>query len=231
MSPAPSPRAAIRHAVILAAGRGTRMYPMTEVVPKPMIPFRGDSLISHAITKLKRLGTQIHITVGYKRSALAQHVMEIGVDSVLNTEGRSNSWFLYHSLLAHLREPLLVLTCDNITEIDLPLLGAEYAELGDPACMVVPVVPVPGIDGDYIWHEQQTVTALSRTEPSDSYCSGIQVVWPARIRELAPEEGDFSTVWAQLMARRELKASRIYPHPWMSIDTIDALMRAEARGP
>ena len=50
----------------------------------------------------------------------------------------------------------------------------------------------------------------------------------AKIRELAPEEGDFGTVWRQLMGLGQLKASRVYPHPWVSIDTIDALMRAEA---
>ena len=99
----------LRHAVILAAGRGTRMYPLTDLVPKPMVPFRGGSLISHGIASLKQQGVQIHITVGYKRAVLAQHVIELGVDSVLTTEGHTNAWFLYRSLLCHLDEPLVVL--------------------------------------------------------------------------------------------------------------------------
>ena len=110
------------------------------------------------------------------------------------------------------------------------MLEGDYGALGEPPCMIVPVVPVPGVAGDYIRHERQVVTSLSRAEPSDTYCSGIQVVCPSEVQEMAPEEGDFGTVWRQLIGRRQLMASRVYPHPWVSIDTIDALMRAEAKG-
>jgi NDP-sugar pyrophosphorylase family protein len=217
----------IQHAVILAAGRGTRMYPMTEVIPKPMVPFRGGTLISHGIRAIMRHGLRVHITVGYKRAALAQHVVELGVDSVINTEGHSNAWGLYHSLLSTLDEPLLVLTCDNVTEISVDRLAEDYFSLSAPASMVVPVKPVPGVDGDYIRHENQIVTSLSRTDVTEMYCSGIQVVNPTKIRQFAPEEGDFTKVWDQLISKQQLMASRVYPHEWMSIDTIDALVSAE----
>ena len=217
----------IRHAVILAAGRGTRMYPLTDIVPKPMVPFRGTSLIGHGIAGLRDQGVRIHITVGYKRAALAQHVMELGVDSVLNTEGRDNAWFLYGSLLRELDEPLLVLTCDNVTTLRVQELAAEYQALGDPPCMLVPVVPVPGVEGDFIHQDGAHVIRLSRTEPAPTYCSGIQVLNPTALRAVARQPGDFTAVWAQLMTERKLLAAAVYPHPWMSIDTIDALRAAD----
>jgi NDP-sugar pyrophosphorylase family protein len=220
----------IRHAVILAAGRGTRMFPLTELVPKPMVPFRGGSLIGHGIAALKQHSVQIHITVGYKRADLAQHVIELGVDSVINTEGQTNAWFLFHSLLQFLDEPLLVLTCDNVTTINLAELSSQYFDLGAPPCMLVPVHPVPGVEGDFIHQDGPLVQFLSRTRAAPTYCSGMQVVNPTAVRKYAPMEGDFSTVWDQLISNRMLHASRPYPYEWMSIDTIDALRAAEKGG-
>ena len=39
----------IKHALIMAAGRGMRMRPMTDTIPKAMAPFRGETLIANGI--------------------------------------------------------------------------------------------------------------------------------------------------------------------------------------
>ena len=132
----------IRHALILAAGRGMRMKPLTDAIPKPMAPYRGSTLIADGIRQIAKRIPCIHITIGYKKVMLASHVIENGASSVLNTEGQSNAWWIYHSLMRHLDEPVLVLTCDNITDLDVNELEAEYESLGRPSCMLVPVKPL-----------------------------------------------------------------------------------------
>ncbi len=120
----------IRHAIIMAAGRGiSRLAPLTDAIPKPMVPYDGTTLIARGISRLAPLtdaipkpmvsydGTtliargisrlaarveHIHVTVGYKKAMLAQHVIEHGASSVLNTEGKSNCWWLYNTLLSRL---------------------------------------------------------------------------------------------------------------------------------
>ncbi|MFT7579888.1 MAG: NDP-sugar pyrophosphorylase family protein, partial [Myxococcota bacterium] len=143
---------AFNHALIMAAGRGTRMYPLTDVIPKPMAPLHGSTLIARRIEVLRQHVPNIHITVGYKKAMLAQHVIEHGAASVLNTEGQSNSWWMYNTLMQHLDEPVYVLTSDNIVSLDFGLLEASYRDAGSPPCMLVPVRPVPGLDGDFIRH-------------------------------------------------------------------------------
>ncbi|MEP7071562.1 MAG: sugar phosphate nucleotidyltransferase [Verrucomicrobiota bacterium] len=56
----------IQQAVLLAAGRGTRMRELTQSLPKPMIPVRGKPVLLHIIEGLRDAGvTRFLIVVGY----------------------------------------------------------------------------------------------------------------------------------------------------------------------
>lgn len=213
----------IRHALIMAAGRGNRMRPLTDIIPKPMLPFKEDTLIGNSLTMLRNCVSHIHVTVGYKRAMLSQYLMEKGVDSIYNTEGQGNAWWIFNTLMKYLDEPILVLTTDNITELDIEFLNNEYIACGNPACMLVPVFPISGIEGDYIEHDNENVIGVQRQIPRDIYCSGIQVLNPAQIANLIAGVEDFITVWKYLIHERQLKVSTVYPQVWFSIDTLDHL--------
>jgi NDP-sugar pyrophosphorylase family protein len=165
----------------------------------------------------------IHVTVGYKKAMLAQHVIEHGASSVLNTEGKSNSWWLYNTLLSRLDEPMVVLTCDNVVELDFELLDENYSSLNSPACMLVPVRPVPGLEGDYVFHENHVVTEISRLKETEIYCSGIQVLNPHRLNQITQEGDSFYDVWQQLINQQQLFVSSVYPKKWFAVDTIEQL--------
>jgi NDP-sugar pyrophosphorylase family protein len=207
----------------MAAGRGNRMRPFTDILPKPMIPFRQDTLIGNSLTMLRSCVSFIHVTVGYKRAMLAQYLMERGVESVLNTEGHGNAWWVSNTLMRYVDEPVVVLTTDNITEMDIDFLTGEYYRRGAPACMLVPVLPLLEIEGDYIEHENGLVLSLQRQIPQDIYCSGIQVLNPARVSSLLHAEEDFYSVWNTLIQARQLMVSAVYPKIWFSIDTLEQL--------
>ena len=223
----------IRQALIMAAGRGMRMMPLTDAIPKPMAPFRGSTLIADGIDKLIGKLDKIHVTVGYRAAMLAQHVIEHGATSVHNTEAHSNCWWIYNTLLKNIDEPIYVLTCDNVVELNFGVLEENYFSLGAPPCMIVPVRPIEGLEGDYVFHEGGVVTEISREKPSDIYCSGIQVLNPARVNELTTEGGSFYDVWDQLIEQRNLLVSSVYPDKWYAVDTIEQLKRmneVEMRG-
>jgi len=224
----------IRHGVLLAAGRGTRMGELTAKLPKAMLEVAGSTMLSRVIDRLRSIADEVHVTVGHQGSALAAHAIECGAASVTATTGHGNAWWLYNSLLGRIDEPVLVSTCDVLAELDFDGLIADHRRLGEPPCLLVAVEPVAGVEGDFIFAEGDWVVRLTRAEPAPTYCSGLQIVNPARIRALTEPADDFAGVWSQLAARRALAVSRVRPASWTALDTrahIAAISRAGAQAP
>lgn len=216
----------VQHALIMAGGRGMRMMPLTSDMPKAMAPFDGSTLIARRIEKIKTVIPNIHITVGYMGAMLAKHVIEHKVTSIFNTDGKDNCWWVFNTLMKNLDEPVFVLTCDNIVELNYQQLENDYYHLNQPACMVVPVKPIEGLHGDFIFHDNNKVTALTREKQSDIYCSGIQILNPAKINSLMEPCDNFYNLWQSLINKGELYCSNIYPDKWLAVDTMEQLEMA-----
>jgi dTDP-glucose pyrophosphorylase len=64
----------IEHAVILAAGRGTRMGTITRTIPKPMVPIQGRPMLEHILERLTAAGVaRFLIVVGHQREVIESH--------------------------------------------------------------------------------------------------------------------------------------------------------------
>jgi bifunctional UDP-N-acetylglucosamine pyrophosphorylase/glucosamine-1-phosphate N-acetyltransferase len=60
-------------AVILCAGKGERLRPLTENRPKPMIPVAGKPILEHIIEKVEDLVDNIYLVVKYKKEVIIEH--------------------------------------------------------------------------------------------------------------------------------------------------------------
>ncbi|NWF85712.1 MAG: NTP transferase domain-containing protein [Bryobacteraceae bacterium] len=68
------PESTIRRAVVLAAGRGTRMGDATAEVPKPMLAVRGRPMLEHVLENLADAGVErFLVVVGYRRDVIESH--------------------------------------------------------------------------------------------------------------------------------------------------------------
>ena len=211
------------HAIILAAGRGIRLMPLTKNIPKALVKVQNQTLILNGIKKLKKYIKNIHITVGYKGSLIAKHVISHNVSSVINTNKRGNSWWIFNFPFNLLNEPIVVLTCDNITNIDFKLLKKDYIQKKSPPCFLIPVKPIKKLDGDYIHRKNNIVTKLSRKNKSDIYCSGIQIINPYQVNKLVNKTKDFNTLWNKLIKKNKLYVSDFIPKQWFTIDKVEHL--------
>jgi NDP-sugar pyrophosphorylase family protein len=64
----------VTKAVVLAAGKGTRMGALTEELPKPMLPVAGKPLLEHVLEHLRQAGVQeCGVITGYHREVIERH--------------------------------------------------------------------------------------------------------------------------------------------------------------
>ncbi|MBI5221649.1 MAG: nucleotidyltransferase family protein [Candidatus Magasanikbacteria bacterium] len=61
-------------AIILAGGLGTRLRPLTDITPKPLLPIKGKPIIEHAILNFKKHGIKdIILSIGYKADTIKEY--------------------------------------------------------------------------------------------------------------------------------------------------------------
>lgn len=111
----------IRHAIILAAGRGVRMGAETVAIPKALLDLGGQSFIQHQVASLHRAGIEdITVVTGYGEDVLRRHLASESIRFVVNDVYETTN-SLYSLSLA--REVLLggslVLNSDVLFHFDL----------------------------------------------------------------------------------------------------------------
>lgn len=109
-------------AVVMAGGFGTRLRPLTDTIPKPMLPVGGRPLLELIIDQLRTAGVRrISLTTHYMREVIEEHfgngrdfgveIQYVNEDEPLGTAGAL-------SLLDAPQEPLLVINGDILTRTD-----------------------------------------------------------------------------------------------------------------
>src|SRR5208337_2026681 len=64
----------VTKAIILAAGRGTRMRELTDSVPKPMVDVGGKPILAHIVEGLRDAGvSHLLIIIGYRKEVIVNH--------------------------------------------------------------------------------------------------------------------------------------------------------------
>ena len=147
------------------------------------------------------------------------------VSGFINTTNQENSFFLFNSFLNSMNDNILVLPCDIVIDIDLNKLMEDFLLLGEPAIMIVPTSVKSGIEGDFISYNlyNNCITKLDRSENTNIYASGLQVINLNKINKFKINYDNFSSLWKYLLENNELKVSNVHPIFWNCFDELDQL--------
>ena len=132
-------------AMIFAAGLGTRLKPLTDTMPKALVPIAGKTLLEHVILKLKHAGfDQIIVNVHHFPDQIIKFLEDnnhFGIrievsderDLLLDTGGgiKKASWFFDDG------EPFLVHNVDILSNVDLGALYHQHLRTNSLATLVV----------------------------------------------------------------------------------------------
>ena len=120
------------HAIILAAGYATRLYPLTQDTPKPLLNVAGNPIIEHIIRKLEQIGniSRIFVVTNSKfenhfkkwlASFDAQKPIEIVNDGTKSNEDRLGAFGdVHHTINTRgINDDIIVVAGDNLFELNL----------------------------------------------------------------------------------------------------------------
>ncbi|WP_394903148.1 nucleotidyltransferase family protein [Clostridium butyricum] len=108
--------------VIMAGGKGTRLYPYTKILPKPLIPIGDISISERIIERFSDMGCRnFYFTVNYKKNMIRAYFDELDKDYEINyiEEGKFLGTAGSLSLLkGKLNETFFLSNCDILVEAD-----------------------------------------------------------------------------------------------------------------
>ncbi len=136
----PETRPALQ-AVVMAGGFGTRLYPLTEHIPKPMLPVGGRPLLEHIVEQLREEGiSRISFSTHYKSEKIVEHFgdgerfgVEISYVREENPLGTAGAL----GLLPRPSGPVVVVNGDVLTSVDFHTMHGFH--LDNNAMMTVAV--------------------------------------------------------------------------------------------
>jgi NDP-sugar pyrophosphorylase family protein len=132
------------NAFIFAAGLGTRLKPLTDTMPKALVPVAGKPLLAHVIEKLKAAGCKkIVINIHHFGQMIMDYVKEnnnFGIDIVFSDEREmllETGGAIKHAVNLLGDEPFLIHNVDIMSNVDLKALWNEHINSGSAATLLV----------------------------------------------------------------------------------------------
>jgi MurNAc alpha-1-phosphate uridylyltransferase len=222
--------------MILAAGRGERMRPLTDTTPKPLIPVRGRSMLDRSMDRLQAHGVRnLVINVHHLGGQIAAHVGAgsahiVREDSLLETGGS-----VKNALPLLGQEPFYVLNGDGLwTDGPVPMLKrletAWEPTRMDALLLLHPIDRAIGREasdkGDYFLDDNGKARHRG-AEPTAPYLFASVSICDSRLFRNAPD-GPFSLVklWHRAQAAGHLYGL-VHDGRWFHVGTPQALAEAE----
>ena len=228
-----------RHAMVLAAGLGTRMQPLTDRVPKPLVEVAGKPLLDHVLIRLADAGVEhAVVNVHYKAEQIEKHLAGHSAPRITISDERGvllGTGGGVVKALPHLgAAPFYLINSDTIwidgVEPNLKRLAASF----DPAAMDALLLLAP-TTGSIGYHGRGDFTMLGdgrlqkrgEREVAPFVYAGAAILAPALFKDPPPDAFALTDLFARAAEKGRLHGLRLEGR-WMHVGTPEAIGEAEA---
>ena len=209
-------------AMILAAGRGERLRPHTDTVPKALIEVRGQSLLERHLQALQGAGVAtVIINLGWLGEQIAERVGSgsgYGLKVIYSPEGDNileTGGGIYRALPMLGSDPFLVVNADIYTDIPMPVADFDEHTLGK---LILVPTPAEKARGDF---DLVAGRVCNANDPQLTF-SGVAVYRPELFADCSP--GRFSVAPMLRAAADDGKiAGDVHTGFWTDVGTVDRL--------
>ena len=234
-------------ALILAAGLGTRLKPLTDHLPKALVPLAGKPLIEHQIIRLKEAGaTHIIVNVHHHAQLIIDFLNNhhFGIDISISDESRqlldTGGAIKQAARLLPPQAPLLVHNVDIFHHIDLRACYRQQQH-NDQATLITTQRHTSRFllaDGHgYLRAWTNTLTGEVRPADTDTHgltphaFTGIHIITPALIQRMEewPEKFSIIDFYLRNCTQAHIKLLRLDDPSLIDVGKIATLQQAEER--
>ena len=210
-------------AMILAAGFGKRLKPLTDDIPKPLLKVGNQSLIERNIRSLLNYGfDEIVINVSYLGNMIIEHVLELFPNNKIVFSEESQPLGTGGGIVNALEllgdKPFMLINADIYHNINLTALNSDVKA----AHLVGVRNPEHNLKGDF---SLENDLVCVKSESNDFTWSGISIINPKIFDELEPQKMPFD-IWhkvlMQFINNKDVTAE-ISEDIWIDTGTIDRL--------
>jgi len=224
--------------MIMAAGLGVRMRPLTDDRPKPLIEVAGRTLIDHAIDRFKAAGVKlIVVNVHYKADMIVAHLKKrTDVEIRIQDEGQKllNTGGALKKALPHFAgEPFLTCNSDSIwlegmgSNLDRLARRWDDAQM-DCLMLLAPTFSAIGYDdrGDFTMDANGRLARREAQRVAPFAWPGVQIIHPRLIEKGRGDVFSTNQLWDVAIEAGRLYGLRL-EGKWMHIGTPQARTEAE----
>lgn len=167
--------------IIMAGGKGTRLYPYTKILPKPLIPIGEIPILERIINRFCAFGAdEFYITVNYKKEMIKSYFRDLNSAYTIHyvEEGKPLGTAGGISLIRDkLQGPVIITNCDIMIEADYAAVLERHKASGN-AITVVSSLKNTVIPYGVLHTSEEGVVASLDEKPSLSYLinTGMYVI-------------------------------------------------------
>ncbi len=204
-------------AIILAGGRGKRLRPITDYVPKPLVPIKNIPIIEWQLRYLKKFGIdEVIICTGYKQEMIENHLnmKDIGIKIKYSIEktplGTGGAIKKAGKMIND--KSFFVINGDTITNIDLKKLATKKN--------VIAAIELRTKYGILETENDKIINFKEKKEISDMWMNaGIYHLQKEVLKDL-PNKGDIEkTVFPDYAKKGILNTIKFKNAKWYSVDS------------
>ena len=226
-------------AMVLAAGLGTRMRPLTDNMPKPLVKVAGRALIDHVLDRLGEAGVErAVVNVHYFAEQMIAHLASRTRPKITISDERGLLLDTGGGVVKALPElgaaPFYHLNADTIWIDGVKPNLARLAEAFDPQTMdaLLLLAPTAGSvgyagRGDFAFAADGRLQPRPEREVAPFVYAGAAILTPALFRETPQGQFSLTTLFARAAAKGRLSGLRL-EGLWMHVGTPEAIAAAEA---
>ena len=206
----------IKKAMILAAGFGKRIHPLTLKLPKPLLKIGNETLLSNAIKFLEQLGLkQVVINVHYLSEQISEYISEKKFNLSINIIEEKNKILdtgggVLNAIQYFDNQPFLIINPDTIWSSnyfkEVKMMEEKFLQNKKNKCLLLVVNKNKSFDKTFKGDFDLKKDLLNRNDKKilNYIYTGVQIITPEVFSDNYNEVFSINEIWDKLIKKNEL---------------------------